>query len=280
MTASKAAALLMATVLMSTISMTARVSAADEPGAAGASANVSAQLEKATVQLSELEQAASSIETSNVVPAETAVQIGTALSAYAESMHVAADGALEAANVAAKTKGASGSVEPLAMLEKTASAHEPRTKALQRRLAAISEKVKGGSIKTVALVGGRRITFAAPPAMQALFARLNAPIVSPAQAMLAIPALQACINKNWAQCAILIATAIPAAKTAWNTYQTCQSNAPGVPSQPSPPSGRPYYSYPIRYAQYLVQMAHYIAAVIARAAYQANCVATFVAKIA
>ncbi|HWT06471.1 MAG TPA: hypothetical protein VN224_11990, partial [Xanthomonadales bacterium] len=186
------------------------------------------------------------------------------------TMHQATDAALQGAALAAQTKGRSGSVEPLAAFEKVAKDHEARTAALQKRLAAISEKMSAGSIKTVGF----------GPALRDMFARLNTPIVAPAEAALAIPALAACIAQNWVLCAVQIAKSIPAAINAWSAYKSCMSNVPSVPSKPSPPSSKPWWSYPGRYAQYLVQLAIYNVALFKHNNYQTGCVVIFVAKIA
>jgi hypothetical protein len=244
--------------------------AQDRPGAAASGADVSRLLKQAEAQLSELEQATQSMQSSGVVTADTGTEFGNVLSAYAETMHQATNSALQGAALAAQTQGKSGSVEPLVTFEKVAKDHEARTAALQRRLAAISEKMSAGSIKTVGF----------GPALREMFDRLNTPIVKPAEAALAIPALAPCIAKNWVQCAIMVAKAIPAAIAAWSSYQSCMNNPPSVPAKPSPPSSSPWYSYPARYAQYLVQLAVYSVAVFKRNNYQAVCVATFVAKIA
>lgn len=270
----------MASALLCSASVCAPASAQDRAGAAAAAgADVSHLLQQADTELSELEQATTDIETSGVVPADTAQKYVDTLSAYAETMHEATDGALDAAGTAARTKGMSGNVSSLAAFEKTAKDHETRTALLGRRLAAISEKLHRGTVKSAAVGGVPGMAFAGP-SVRAIFERLSKPLAAPAEAALAIPALNACVAKNWTQCAILIVTAVSAAKTAWSTYQSCQNNAPGVPSKPSPPSGSPWYSYAGRWAKYLVQLAAYTVAVINRAAYQANCVATFVAKIA
>ena len=244
--------------------------AQDRPGAAASSGDVSRLLKQAETQLSELEQATQGIESNGVVTADTGTEFGNVLTAYAETMHQATDAALQTAALAAQTKGKSGSVEPLAMFEKVAKDHETRTAALHRRLAAISEKMSAGSIKTIGF----------SPALREMFDGLNKPIVARAEAALAIPALAACIAQNWVQCAIMIAKAIPQAVAAWSSYQSCMNNPPGVPSKPSPPSNKPWWSYHPRYAAYLVQLAAYNLAVFRRNNYQAACVAVFVAKIA
>jgi hypothetical protein len=244
--------------------------AQDRSGTAASGGDVSRLLTQAETQLSELEQATKGMESTGVVTAETAVTFGDVLTSYAETMHQATDAALKGAALAAETKGRSGSVEQLATFEKVAKDHEVRTAAMQKRLAAISEKMSAGSIKTVGF----------GPELRDLFDRLNRPIVAPAEAALAIPALAPCIAQNWVQCAIQIAKAIPAAAAAWASYQSCMNNPPAVPAKPSPPSNKPWYSYPFRYAQYLVQLAAYNLAVFKHNTYQAGCVVTFVAKIA
>jgi hypothetical protein len=248
----------------------APVFAQDRPGTAASGADVSGLLKQAETQLSELEQATQSMESSGVVTADTAGTFGDVLSAYAETMHQATDAALQGAALAAQTKGKSGSVESLVSFEKVAKDHEARTAALHRRLAAISEKMSGGSIKTVGF----------GPALREMYDRLNTPIVAPAEAALAIPALAPCIAQSWVQCAIAVAKAIPAAVAAWSSYKSCMNNPPSVPAKPSPPSSKPWWTYPFRYAQYLVQLGIYNVAVFRRNNYQAACVVIFVAKIA
>lgn len=264
----KATAVFVASALLC-IATPAASFAQDTRGSA-ASADVASLLQQGDAQLSELEQAARSIETSGVVTVETAVKYQEVLAAYADTMHQATDAALNSAALAARTKGAQGSVQSLQAFEKVAKDHEVRTAALQRRLAAISEKMNGGSIKTVGF----------GPELRAIVDRLNTPIVAPAEAALAIPALSPCGAQLWAACIVAIAAAVGPAKTAWNQYQSCQANAPGVPPQPTPPSKSPWYTYPYRWSQYVTQNSAYSWAVVKRAAYQSACVAVFVAKIA
>jgi|SRR5947209_3609127 len=248
--------------------------AQDRPGTAASNGAVSRLLKQAETQLSELEQATQSIESSGVVTSDTAAEFGNVLAAYGETMHQATDAALQGAQLAAKTEGKSGSIADLGTFEKVAKDHERRTAALHNRLEAINQKMDKGSIKTVAL----------SPVLRDMFARLNAPIVAPAEAALAIPTLAPCGvftgTPVWPACLLAIAKAIPAAAAAYNSYKSCMANPPSVPSQPSAPSHSPWYTYPFRWAQYQVQLAAYNLAVFRRNNYQAICVATFVAKIA
>lgn len=238
--------------------------------AGGTPGDISQLLKQADSQLSELEQAVQSIEQSGVVTAETLATYGDVLAAYGDTMHNATDGALKAAALAAETKGKSGSVRSLEAFEHVAKDHERRTAALQSHLAKVVDHISGGGIKTVGFGSDLR----------AVFESLNKPIVAPAQAALAIPALVPCIAQNWVACAIAVAKAIPQAVSAWNAYQSCLANSPAVPTKPSPPASKPWYTYPARWTAYQAQLAIYNIKLAAYNNHRTICVVTFVAKIA